>query len=63
MKSRIVTVLALGIIAGSGGSVMSQGKGGDANGARYGWLSSLEEGKSQSRNTGKPLMVVVRCVP
>lgn len=63
MKSRIVTVIALGIIAGSGGSVLPQNKGGDANAARYGWLSSLEEGKMQARESGKPLMVVIRCVP
>ena len=36
---------------------------GREDGARFGWLSSLEEGKSQARKTGKPLMVVVRCVP
>jgi hypothetical protein len=36
-------------------------KGGDAS--RYGWLSSLAEGKAQARKTGKPLLVVIRCVP
>lgn len=35
----------------------------DGNGARFGWLSSLEEGKTEARKTGKPLMVVLRCVP
>jgi hypothetical protein len=63
MKSRISTVLALGLMAGFGGSVSPQGKGGDANAARNGWLSSLEEGKKQARESGKPLMVVIRCVP
>jgi len=63
MKSRIVTLLALGLFAASGGSVLPQGKGGDANAVRYGWLSSLEEGKKQARQSGKPLMVVIRCVP
>lgn len=38
-----------------------KGRGGDA--ARYGWLSSLTEGKAKARQTGKPLMVVMRCVP
>ncbi len=28
-----------------------------------GWLGSLEQGKAQARKTGKPLMVVIRCVP
>jgi hypothetical protein len=31
--------------------------------AKYGWLSSLEAGKSEARRTGKPLMVAIRCVP
>jgi hypothetical protein len=36
---------------------------GDVQPARYGWLSSLEAGKSQAKASGKPLMVVLRCVP
>lgn len=40
-----------------------RGRGGEANAARYGWLSSLESGKAKARQTGKPLMVVIRCVP
>ena len=31
--------------------------------AQDGWLFSLEEGKSRARTSGKPLMVVIRCVP
>ena len=30
---------------------------------RNGWLFSLEQGKAEARRSGKPLMVVVRCVP
>ena len=30
---------------------------------RNGWLSSLEEGRAQAKETGKPLIVVFRCVP
>jgi hypothetical protein len=37
-------------------------RGGEQAG-RFGWLPSLEEGKAQARRDGKPLMVVVRCVP
>ena len=33
------------------------------NAGQYGWLSDLRTGKEQARQTGKPLMVVVRCVP
>ena len=28
-----------------------------------GWLPSLDEGMALARKTGKPLMVVLRCVP
>lgn len=31
--------------------------------SKHGWLYSLSEGKAQARQTGKPLMVVLRCVP
>ena len=31
--------------------------------AGTGWLGSLEQGKAAARKTGKPLMVVIRCVP
>ena len=29
----------------------------------YGWLSNLQAGQAEARKTGKPLMVVLRCVP
>ena len=61
MKCGIAVVLALGVFAGSNGPLPAQGR--DANAGKYGWLSSLEEGKAQARKTGKPLMVVIRCVP
>jgi hypothetical protein len=57
----MIALLALGTLAWNAIPVAGQGKGGD--GARYGWLSSLEEGRAQARKTGKPLMVVIRCVP
>jgi hypothetical protein len=38
-------------------------KGGMPNAFQYGWLGSLEQGKTEAAKTGKPLMVVVRCVP
>jgi hypothetical protein len=36
---------------------------GDENAARFGWLFGLDAGKAEARQSGKPLMVVVRCVP
>jgi hypothetical protein len=66
MRSGIVRLLAFGIFALLVPSLDAQPggpRGGDANAARYGWLSTLEEGKGQARKSGKPLMVVIRCVP
>jgi hypothetical protein len=33
------------------------------NAGQYGWLPSLAQGKAQAEKTGKPIMVVIRCVP
>lgn len=65
MKMGLVAVAALGLLALTGTPGLAQFKGpkGDAQASRYGWLSSLSEGKAQARRTGKPLMVVIRCVP
>jgi len=54
MMTALVFVLSTSPLA-------AQGR--DANAAKYGWLSSLQAGKAQARETGKPLMVVLRCVP
>jgi hypothetical protein len=65
MRSLAVAVAAMGFAGWLTGPASAQPKGGrfGPNAAAYGWLSSLEEGKSQARRTGKPLMVVIRCVP
>jgi hypothetical protein len=63
MNRGIVAVLAVGIVVGAEVPVGAQGKGKDAGLSKFGWLSSLEEGKAQARKSGKPLMVVLRCVP
>jgi len=36
---------------------------GDQAAGEHGWIFNLEEGKAQARKSGKPLMVMVRCVP
>lgn len=59
-----LTLLALGTLVLADLPVQAQprrGRGEDAS--RYGWLSSLEEGTAQARKTGKPIMLVFRCVP
>ena len=66
MKSGFAAVLALGFVVLTDTSLLAQRRGprfGEPQPFRYGWLSSLEEGKAQARRTGKPLMVVLRCVP
>jgi hypothetical protein len=53
-------VAALSVLAVAG-SVVAQRE--DDAPRKYGWLSSLEAGKSEARRTGKPMMVAIRCVP
>lgn len=58
-------VLALVFTAGAVGEAVAQGPRGrgDQEAVRYGWQFSLSAGKAQARKSGKPLMVVMRCVP
>jgi hypothetical protein len=64
MNSRFVVSLALGFLALADAPVLAQPRGrGEPQPTRYGWVSSLEAGQAQARQNGKPLMVVVRCVP
>jgi hypothetical protein len=64
MKSPIVAVLALaGIVLSDGCALAQRGRRSDIDAARNGWISSLSEGRQQARKTGKPIMVVLRCVP
>jgi hypothetical protein len=63
MKSGILVMLALGSVVLGEGSLLAQRRRGDWQAARHGWLFSLAEGKAKARQTGKPLMVVLRCVP
>jgi hypothetical protein len=66
MNVRFVPVLALGCLVLSPASLPAQHRErrrGDEAAAQFGWVSSLEEGKKQAEKTGKPLLVVIRCVP
>jgi len=36
---------------------------GDTDAGKNGWLSDLDDGLVQAKKSGKPLMVVFRCVP
>jgi hypothetical protein len=62
MLLRTAFLLTLGITVGTASSAHAQFKG-DVSASRYGWLSSLSEGKAQASKANKPIMVVIRCVP
>ena len=68
MKNSSIALLTLAVLFLSDSSATAQPRGrgprrGEVAAGRYGWLSSLEAGKVQARQSGKPLMVVIRCVP
>jgi hypothetical protein len=69
MRSGLIGILALSGLAMCATSANTQPKGGkggkasEGDAVRNGWLFSLAEGKTQARKSGKPMMVVVRCVP
>jgi hypothetical protein len=47
----------------AGTNLQAQPRRGDQQAGQHGWIFNLEEGKALARRSGKPLMVVVRCVP
>ncbi len=59
----LVVTAALGCASLVPHGAEAQKGGGMPNAFQYGWLGSLEQGKAEAAKTGKPLMVVVRCVP
>jgi hypothetical protein len=66
MRSGLVLLLTIGMIGLAAGPSTAQPRGGrrgDQPAAQFGWHVSLQEGKTEARKAGKPLMVVVRCVP
>jgi hypothetical protein len=65
MKGGLSVLLALGFVALVNAPLLAQSREerGEEVAAKHGWLTSLEEGKAQARKSGKPLMVVFRCLP
>jgi hypothetical protein len=62
MPGRVVFWLALASVALAEQPLRAQPRG-DPQAARYGWISDLEQGRALARKSGKPLMVVIRCLP
>jgi hypothetical protein len=62
MLHRTAILFTLGITVGMTSSAHAQPRG-DVSASRYGWVSSLTEGKAQASKANKPMMVVIRCVP
>jgi hypothetical protein len=64
MKFGLLGLLAFGLVFVPQPALHAQPRGrGDAEAAKYGWISDLDEGIAQAAKSGKPLMVVFRCVP
>ena len=67
MHTRFACLVVFALVALADTDAMAQRRGprgGDQREARQaGWLHSLDEGQALARKTGKPLMVVIRCVP
>ena len=65
MRCTALAVAAIGLAGVAVEPAVAQPRGGrfGPNAFASGWLGSLEQGKAQARKTGKPLMVVIRCVP
>ena len=63
---RVVTGFLITLACSS--ALLAQGRdrgrpGDERQAVRFGWMSSLAAGKEAARKDGRPLMVVVRCVP
>jgi hypothetical protein len=64
MKRGYLGVLTLGLALVADGSVSAQPRGrADPDAAKNGWLIDLDAGITEVEKSGKPLMVVFRCVP
>jgi hypothetical protein len=67
MRMVQVGVLGLAVAGLMAGPVSAQGRRGRGLSpfelAQQGWLASYEQGQRLARQTGKPIMLVFRCVP
>ncbi len=65
MRTILVGSLALAVTGIFVGCVEAQrGRGtSPQEAARHGWLNDYREAKDRARQTGKPIMLVFRCIP
>jgi hypothetical protein len=65
MRSVVVVALSVaGLMSAAENALAQRGRSfADQMAAQNGWEFSLSAGKRLARATGKPLMVVLRCVP
>jgi hypothetical protein len=66
MRTKTFVFLSLLVILFIGSPLSAQFRDrreGIPNAGQYGWLPNLAQGKAEAEKTGKPIMVVVRCVP
>jgi len=63
MFHRVVIGCVTALVSFTVSAANAQVKVGDVSPGKYGWLTSLQDGKTQAAKTGKPMMVVIRCVP
>jgi hypothetical protein len=64
MRNVLIATLALtGVLLAESSALAQRGRRGDREASNNGWLSSLSQAKQLAGTSGKPLMVVLRCVP
>jgi hypothetical protein len=66
MRITLFLLLALACVLLAAAPLFAQPRGvgrDDQTAGKNGWVFSLEDGITQAEKTGKPLMVVFRCVP
>ena len=65
MKCFLTPVLALTSALTPASAVFAQHEHGhpDPDAVKNGWIFNLDEGFTQAKKSGKPLMVVIRCLP
>ena len=63
MNQRVVVGLVAAFVTLADGSPAVAQRGRGESGAEYGWLSDYRQAKELAAQTGKPIMLVFRCIP